>query len=338
MTAYAGIDLHSNNIYLGIIDNQNKRLFSQRIANKLSIIKKALQPFKKVLAGIVVESTFNWYWLVDGLMEAGYKVHLANPSAIKQYEGIKHTNDQSDAFWLAQMLMLGILPEGYIYPRDERPTRDLLRRRMLYVRQRTAHVLSLKSMVRRSLGETISTNRIKQLKPEDTEGMFDHLHLKMTCDHALVTIKFLSSQIRSIEKEVMKTTKIKPEFTSLHTIPGIGNILGLTITLEVGNIGRFPKAGNYASYCRCVKSEKISNEKRKGVGNRKNGNKYLSWAYVEAANFAIRYNPKARSFYDRKASRTNNTVARKALANKLARASYYIMKDQVAYDENKMFG
>ena len=70
----------------------------------------------------------------------------------------------------------------------------------------------------------------------------------------------------------------------------------------------------------------------------KNGNKYLAWAYVEAANFAIRYNPKVRGFYDRKASRTNNTVARKALANKLARASYYIMRDQVAYDENKMFG
>ena len=96
MTAYAGIDLHSNNIFLGIIDDRNKRLFSQRIANKLSIIKKALQPFKKVLAGIVVESTFNWYWLVDGLQEAGYKLHLANPAAIKQYEGIKHTDDKTD--------------------------------------------------------------------------------------------------------------------------------------------------------------------------------------------------------------------------------------------------
>jgi transposase len=107
--------------------------------------------------------------------------------------------------------------------------------------------------------------------------------------------------------------------------------------LEVGDIRRFKRAGNYASYCRCVKSENISNKKKKGSGNRKNGNKYLSWAYVEAAHFAIRFHPKARRFYDRKASRTNNTVARKALANKMARASYYIMRDLVAYDESKMF-
>lgn len=337
MTTYAGIDLHSNNIFLGIIDSENKKLLSQRLANKLEIIKKALQPFKRALAGIAVESTFNWYWLVDGLQDAGYKVHLANPSAIKQYEGIKHRDDKSDAFWLAQMLMLGILPEGYIYPKEQRPTRDLLRRRMLYVQQRSAHVLSLKSMVRRSLGESISTNKIKTLKPEEAEKIFQQEHLILAGSHAIATIQFLSAQIKSIEKEVMRHTKIKPEFGSLLTMPGIGNILAMTIMLEVGNIRRFPGAGNYASYCRCVKSEKLTNEKKKGSGNRKNGNKYLAWAYVEAANFAIRYHPKAGRFYDRKAARTNNTVARKALANKMARASYYIMRDRVAYDEHKMF-
>ena len=130
---------------------------------------------------------------------------------------------------------------------------------------------------------------------------------------------------------------LKPEFTSLLTIPGIGNILGLTIMLEVGDIRRFKRAGNYASYCRCVKSENISNKKKKGSGNRKNGNRYLAWAYVEAAHFAIRFQPEARRFYDRKASRTNNTVARKALANKMARASYYIMRDQVPFDEGLLF-
>jgi transposase len=337
MATYAGIDLHSNNIFLGIIDRHAQRLFNKRLPNKLEVIKKVLQPFKHKLAGIAVESTYNWYWLVDGLQEAGYKMHLANPAAIKQYEGIKHRDDKSDAFWLAQMLMLGILPEGYIYPKDQRSTRDLLRRRLLYVQQRTAHILSLKSMASRSLGRTISTRMIKKLKPEEAHTLFDQEHLRLAGSHALATIQFLSSKTKSIEKEVMKHAKIKPEFASLLTMPGIGNILGMTIMLEVGDVRRFPRAGNYASYCRCVKSEKRSNERKKGSGNRKNGNKYLSWAYVEAANFAIRYQPKARRFYDRKASRTNNTVARKALANKMARASYYIMRDQVAYDESKMF-
>jgi len=86
----------------------------------------------------VVESTYNWYWLVDGLQEEGYKVHLANPSAIKQYEGLKHTDDKWDSFWLAHMKRLNILPEGYIYPKEELPVRDILRRRLLFVQQRTA--------------------------------------------------------------------------------------------------------------------------------------------------------------------------------------------------------
>ena len=120
-------------------------------------------------------------------------------------------------------------------------------------------------------------------------------------------------------------------------MPGIGNILGLTIMLEVGDINRFPKVSDYSSYCRCVKSERLSDKKKKGEGNRKNGNRYLAWAYVEAANFAVRHYPEAQSFYHRKKAKTNGVVATKALGNKLARASYYIMRDQVPYDGSKLF-
>jgi transposase len=123
----------------------------------------------------------------------------------------------------------------------------------------------------------------------------------------------------------------------LQTIPGIGDILGLTIMLEVGDIGRFPKVGDYSSYSRCVDSKRLSNGKKKGENNKKNGNKYLAWAYVEAANFARRYCVKAQSFYQSKEANTNSIVATKALSNKLSRASYYIMRDQVAFDEDKLF-
>jgi len=129
MKVYAGIDLHSTNNYLGVIDQTDRRLFDDKLPNCPKTILAALKPFKKKLVGIVVESTFNWYWLVDVLNENGYKVHLANPAAIKQYEGLKHSDDQRDSFWLAHMLRLGILPEGYIYPKAQRPLRDLLRRR-----------------------------------------------------------------------------------------------------------------------------------------------------------------------------------------------------------------
>ena len=117
MELYSGLDLHSRNTYIGILDTDFKRVFKKRVANNLDLILQTLEPFRGQLKGLVVESTYNWYWLVDGLMDAGYGcVHLANPSAIKQYEGLKHSDDQHDAFFLAQLLILGILPQGYIYP------------------------------------------------------------------------------------------------------------------------------------------------------------------------------------------------------------------------------
>ena len=338
METYAGIDLHSSNNYIGIINEQDQRLYGKRIPNELDRVLMALEPFKKELSGVVVESTYNWYWLVDGLKDNGYKLHLANPAAIKQYEGLKHTDDKWDSFWLAHMLRLGILPEGYIYPKEGRPLRDLLHRRLLLVRQKTTHILSLQSMINRNLGVRMSGNAIKKLKEADAEELFNQTHLLLTAKSSISVIRFLKEKISIIEKEALALLKPHHGFNYLQTIPGIGNILGLTIMLEVGDIDRFPTVGDYSSYCRCVKSERFSNGKKKGNGNRKNGNKYLAWAYVEAANFAIRYCPHAQKFYQRKKAKINGIVGIKALSNKLARASYYIIRDQVPYDAKKLFG
>ncbi len=156
METYAAIDLHSSNNYTGVIDEKDQRLFGRKLHNNLDDVLMALDPFKETLKGVVVESTYNWYWLVDGLQENGYNVRLANPAAIKQYEGLKYTDDKWDTFWLAHIYRLGILPEGYIYPKEDRPVRDLLRRRMLFIRHRTANILSLQSMFSRNLGIKVS--------------------------------------------------------------------------------------------------------------------------------------------------------------------------------------
>jgi transposase len=337
METYAGIDLHSSNNFIGIINSKDKRLYGKRHSNRLEDVLTALDPFKQSLKGVVVESTFNWYWLVDGLQDNGYQVHLANPSAMMQYEGLKHTDDQWDSFWLAHMYRLNLLAEGYIYPKQHRAVRDLLRRRLLYVRQRTAQILSLQSMISRNLGFKMSNNEIKKLAAEDVAQLFNGPDLVFMAANSWTTIEFLKHIIRGIEKRVMSQARLRKEFTKLQSIPGIGKILALTIMLEVGDIGRFATVGDYSSYCRCVESKRISNGKKKGENNKKNGNKYLAWAYVEAANFAKRYCPKAHSFYQSKKAKTKNVVAIKALSNKLSRASYYIMRDQVAFDENKLF-
>jgi len=337
MEAYAGIDLHSSNNYTAVIDDQDKRLYGKRQPNRLDVVLSALDPFKTDLKGVVVESTFNWYWLVDGLMENGYKVHLANPSAIKQYKGLKHTDDKWDSFWLAHMLRLKILPEGYIYPKEERPLRDLMRRRLLFVKHRTAHILSLQSMIIRNLGVRMAVRGIKKLMEEDAESLFESPHLVLAAKNNIATIQFLTKRIKIIEREVRPLINLREGFKYLLTIPGIGDILGFTIMLEVGELSRFPEVGDYSSYCRCVKSERLSNGKKKDENNKKNGNKYLSWSYVEAANFIRRHSPKADRFYQRKKAKTNGIVATKALSNKVARASYYVMRDQVPFDEDKLF-
>jgi transposase len=338
MDTYAGIDLHSSNSFVGVINGEDQRLYGKRHSNRLDDILRALDPFQDSLKGVVVESTFNWYWLVDGLQEHGYAVHLANPSAIQQYEGLKHTDDQWDSFWLAHMHRLGILPEGYIYPKEHRAVRDLLRRRLLFVKHSTSHILSLQSMINRNLGLKMSNNEIKKLKPEDIEGLFDCPNLVFMANNSLAAIKFLKKISLDIEKKVKSQVKMREEFLKLLTIPGIGNILGLTISLEVGDIGRFPAVGDYSSYCRCVESKRLSNGKKKGENNKKNGNRYLAWAYVEAAQFCRRFCAKAQSFYQSKEAKKNSIVAIKALSNKLSKASYYIMRDQVAFDEEKLFG
>jgi transposase len=284
-----------------------------------------------------VESTYNWYWLVDGLMGEGFQVHLANPSAIKQYEGLKSVDDKRSALWLANLLRLGILPTGYIYPKEERPIRDLLRKRLHLVRHRTSHILSVKNILSRSLGLQMKSDEVKKLDASQVERLFPREESFRAVMASVGLITHFKKEITEIEKIVRGKVKLKEGFGKLLTVPGIGDILSMTVMCEAGDMRRFPKVQNYSSYCRCVKSIRISNGKIIGHGNRKNGNKYLSWAYIEAAHAARRYHEKIRSYYERKAAQTNKIVATKALAHKLARASYFVVRDNVDYDEARLF-
>ena len=137
-TLFCGVDLHSNNAMYVIADGRDKQLLAKRLPNQLPLVLASLEPFRKQLQVVAVESTFNWYWLVDGLMEHGYPVVLANPSEMEQYDGIKEADDLTDAAFQARLARLDILATGYICPKEDRPVRDLLRRRTLLVQQRTA--------------------------------------------------------------------------------------------------------------------------------------------------------------------------------------------------------
>jgi transposase len=263
---------------------------------------------------------------------------LANTAAIQQYNGLKYTDDNSDARWLAHLLRLGVLRQGYIYPRADRPVRDLLRKRSQMVRQRTTNLLSIQNLLTRNTGSSLNANRVKGLDVQRVDELLPDGDLALAVKANLSVMSSADEQTKILERTVIERVQLRPQFCFLKTVPGIGKILSLTIMLETGDIRRFASVGNYASYCRCVGSQKISNSKKKGKGNTKNGNKYLAWAFVEAAHFAIQFNSKIKSFYQRKKAKTKGVVAIKAVAHKLCRASYYIMRDRVPFNITKAFG
>jgi transposase len=206
------------------------------------------------------------------------------------------------------------------------------------VRQQTANVLSRQNIIVRNTGVRLSAKRIHEFTKAELQGMLPEADQILAVTSSLAVLDCLRQQINTLEKAVRKRLKHSPAYEQLLTVDGIGAILAQTIVLETGHIGRFPTVGNYASYCRCVKSTKISNGKRKGQGNVKNGHPYLAWAYREAAQCAIRFSPRVQRFYQRKQAKSHLMVARKAVAHTLARACYDMMRDLVPFDVHKACG
>jgi len=334
---YSGIDLHSNNSVVVVSDETDRVMVEKRLPNDLPTILAALAPHRDELAGVVVESTYNWYWLVDGLQAAGYRVHLANTTAIKRYEGLKHSGDETDAAYLAHLLRLGILRAAHIYPKEQRATRDLARKRMQLVRSRTQHILAVENIVARETAVPIKSNEVKRLTVEGVLALGLRTDVDLAVQSNVAVIQTLNEQIDKLETRLQERIRPSPEYALLISAPGIGQVLATVILLEVGAIERFREVGHFASYARCVDSVRMSNGKKKGEGNAKNGNVYLAWAFVEAAHFARRYCAQAKRFFEKKRAKTNNAVATKALAHKLARACYHMLKEKQPFDVKRCF-
>jgi transposase len=211
------------------------------------------------------------------------------------------------------------------------------RRRQQLVRTRTAYILSVQNQVVRQTGRPLLSNAVKRLD----RAAIDKLKLPADVGAAMAAtvevVRALGAEIEKIEARLLASQSKGKNWKLINSVPGIGKTLGAIILLETGTIERFASPGNFASYARCVDSIRVSNGKKKGEGNTKNGNKHLAWAFVEAAHFAARFYPPAKRFYDKKKARTNGAVATKALAHKLARATYHVLKDGVAFDMSRCF-
>jgi len=297
MSYYCGIDLHSTNHVVCVNDDEDKRVLEKKLSNDSSApLIAILSEYKSELKAIAIESTFNWYWLVDDLQA---------------------------------------VPTGYICPVELRGLRDLSRKRMSLVQYRTQQILSVKTQYQRSTGHSLSTNELK-LKNFQLPVIGDS-NVQMAMEANFNIMNALNLQIKILEKRILQQAMPMDNFEFLKNIDGIGVILTWVILLETGDITRFKGPGNYASYCRCVDSRRESNGKAKGENNRKNGNRFLSWAYIEAANHMIRHNKKAQQFFQKKKAKTNQIVALKALSCKIAKGCYHVMSKGVPFDEEKLF-
>ena len=334
---YAGADLHGNNVFLSLCDKEGNTVFRKRVKADLLAVNAALDPYWERIVAVGVESTFNWYWFVDGLRADGRNVKLGNPAKMEQYKGIKITNDLTDADWLAEQLRLGIFPESYIYPEQTRPVRDALRRRQLFVRRRTQALLSFGSLLERYGLDAPGARKAEQWTLADIQATGLDEFVQLQLEALLDGVRESDRLAKKIEGQVLARVKPSEQYKRVQTVPGIALALGMLIVLESGDFKRFPSAGDYASYCRAVKSERSSNGKKKGSNNSKNGNAYLAWAFIEAATFAARFNPRIHAWYERKKAKSGVPKAKKALACKLAKAVWHVMNGE-DFDEKLMFG
>jgi transposase len=338
---YCGIDLSASTSHICLVDDSLSIRLQQKAPNDLTLISNLLQPFKPDLK-IVVESTFNWYWLVDGLHTLGFDVCLAHTLGLSMITQAKVKTDRRDAFTLAKLLRAGLIPEAYIYPASTRPVRDLLRRRHRLVEMRAYEYGSLRQLLLRQGLLCSSRNQIKLADDDDLKRWFSHPLVVMSASHQLERIELLSGQIADLQQQILLLTCDNADYKRLLGIPGIGKILALTILYEVGQISRFPTARHFSSYCRLVPGVAQSGKVIRRGRSSKQGNRYLKSAFNQAALAAVRCYPAVKQCYQRHLQRhrgsASKLVAYNVVAHKLAQATYNVLRNGSHYREELIFG
>ena len=269
MKTYAGIDLHSTNLFVTLLDETGKVVEEKRLSNDADKLIHLLSPYRDTMETVAIESTYNWYWLADRLIEENYDVRLVNTTAVVQYNGLKHTNDKTDARWLGELSRLNLLPEGHIYPKEKRPVRELLRQRLGLVQQQTQYILKIQGLLVRYQNIKLSAEKIKQLDKKALSKLVPNQTLCYSIESLHQVLLSILKQVQHLELLLKDKLSTEQDYKNLLSVPGVGKILATTILLETGDIKRFRSSGSYVSYCRCVPSHCESNGKKKGENNRK---------------------------------------------------------------------
>ena len=331
---YAGVDLHARSMFVHVLSAKGKTVFERDLPAEPDAFLDAVKPFRKNLV-VGCECMFAWYWLADLCEDEKLPFALGHALAMKHIHQGKSKSDQIDAGKLAAMLRGGLFPLADAYPRAKRQTRDLLRRRSFFVRQRAqllAHIVNTNTQFNlpplpKKL--TYAANRTPELLDRFTDPS---TRLMVSADLALVDD--YDGQIAELERHLVKHARVDDPVTFglLRTTPGIGPILGLTLLYEIDDIKRFPEAGNFLSYARLVRCEHSSAGKVKGSGPKKMGNAHLKWAFSEAACLMIRAVPAVKGWMQRQEKKRGKRKALSILEAEIGRAVYHLWRKQVPFD------
>lgn len=336
---YCGIDLHTKNMYLCILDDTAEIQLHRNIKTDRNVFLKAIEPYREDIV-VAVECMFSWYWIADLCAQEDIAFVLGHALYMKAIHGGKAKNDKIDSYKIATLLRGGMIPIAYIYPEKMRATRDLLRRRNHFMRKRAelyAHIQNTRSQY--NLPEFLG----RIAKPQNRQGIADRFHnpsVQQSIAADLEMIYAYDPMIAQLERSIITTAKHHDPvaYALLQTIPGVGRILGLVILYEIENINRFPTVQNFVSYCRLVKCTKESNGKKYGSNGKKIGNAHLKWAFSEAAALFLKDNEPGKRYLDKLTNKYGKAKALSILAHRMGRAVYLMLKNKEAFDQNKFLG
>jgi transposase len=330
-----GIDLHTKQMYICVMDREGTILVHKNIkGNDFAFFLKLVAPYRHSLT-VVCECCYNWYWMADACMDADIEFVLAHALYLKHIHGGKNKNDKLDSEKLAHLLRTNLIPPSYVYPRERRPMRGLLRQRMSYVWERST-LLGHLQMNQQSEGidPVPKGGHNRDVWEERILSQYtDPLHrLAVKCDMELIRsydrrIELIDQRLAELARHVHGR-----DFALIKTVPGIGRVLALTILFEVDRIDRFPTVKDFCSYSRLVKGSVASAGKVKGLCGGKMGNAYLRWAFGQAAVICKRNHPLLTPYAEMLVSKHGKFKGNAILANKLGRAVYFMLQKGTAFD------
>jgi transposase len=333
---YCGIDLHTKKMYVCILNSSGEIVLHRNLNTHSETFLNAIAPFREDIV-VAAECMFTWYWVADLCVREGIPFVLGHALYMKAIHGGKSKNDKIDSHKIAVLLRGGTLAQAYVYPAKMRATRDLLRRRTHLVRKRAelfGHIQNTRSQY--NLPDPLG----RIAKPQNREGVaerFDDPSVQKNVAVDLEMIEAYDRIIEPLERELVKTANGHNAlfYHLLQTIPGVGRILALVMLYEIESIERFESVQDFASYARLVKCSKESNGKNYGTSGKKIGNAHLKWAFSEASVLFIKGNEPAKKHLDRLAQKHGKGKALSILAHKLGRAAYFMLKNKVAFDQEK---